>query len=139
MIHREALSSKTLPINMKSVLQILIKMVNFIKKSALNTRIFRLLCQELNSTEKDLLYYTAVRRLSKGNVIARVFELMYELKIYFKSQGKNAENLLNEITDNFKENVSYLVDILEALNLLNFQLQGPDTIIIIHRDCIKHL
>ena len=54
MIHREALSSKTLPINKKSVLQILIKMVNFIKKSALNTRIFRLLYQELNSTHKGL-------------------------------------------------------------------------------------
>ena len=137
MIHREALASKTLPINMKSVLQTLIKMVNFIKKSALNTRVFRLLCQELNSNHKDLLYYTAVRWLSKGNVIARVYELMDELKIYFKSQGKNAEHLLNEITDNFKENVAYLADIFEALNLLNLQLQGPDTTIIIHRDCIK--
>ena len=100
-------------------------MVNFIKKSALNTRVFRILCQELNSNHKDLLYYTAVRWLSKGNVIARVYELMDELKIYFKSQGKNAEHLLNEITDNFKENVAYLADIFEALNLLNLQLQGP--------------
>ena len=62
---------------------------------------------------------------------------MDELKIYFKSQGKNSEHLLNEITDNFKENVAYLADIFEALNLLNLQLQGPDTTIIIHRDCIK--
>ena len=46
----------------------------------------------MNSTNKDLLYYTAVRWLSKGNVIARVFELMDELKIYFKSQGKSTEH-----------------------------------------------
>ena len=72
--------------------------------------------------------------MSKGNVIARVFEFMDELKIYFKSQGKNAEHLLNEITDNFKENVAYLAVIFEALNL---QLQCPDTTIIIHRDYIK--
>ena len=72
MIHREALASKTLPINMQSVLQTLNKMVNFIFKSALNSRVFRLLCQELNSTHKDLFYYTTGRWLSKGNVTARV-------------------------------------------------------------------
>ena len=121
MIHREALAPITLPINMKSVLQTLIKMVNFIIKSALNIRLFRLLCEELNSTHKDLLYYTAVIWLSKVNVIERVFELMDELKIYFKSQGKNAEHLLNEITDNFKENVAYLADIFEALNFLKIE------------------
>ena len=86
-------------------------MVNFILKSALNTRVFRILCQELNSTHKDLLFI----RLSDGyrKVIVRVFELMDELKIYFKSQGKNAEHLLNEITDNLKENVAYLANIFE--------------------------
>ena len=62
-------------------------MVNFIFKSALNTCVFRLLCQELNSTHNYLLYYTAIRWLSKGNSIAHVFELMDELKIYIKSQG----------------------------------------------------
>lgn len=137
MIHREALASKTLPNNMRLILQKLIKMVNYIKKSALNTRVFRLLCQDMNSSHINLLFYTAVRWLSKGNVIARVFELLNELQIYFTSQGKNAEHLLNEINDNFKENVAYLADIFEALNFLNLQLQGRDTTIIIHGDCIK--
>ena len=77
--------------------------------------------------------------MSKGNVIARVFENMDELKIYLKSQGKNAEHLLNRITDNFKENVAYLADIFEELNLLNLQIQGPDTTILIHRDCITNV
>ena len=74
--------------------------------------------------------------MSKGNAIERVFELMDELKIYFKFQGKNAEYILNDITDNCKENIASLADIFEELNLLNLQLQGPGTIIIIHRDCI---
>ena len=67
MIHREALSSKTLPINKKSVLQILIKMVNFTYFSAFMSRV------EFYS--QGPFYYTAVRWLSKGNVIARVLSL----------------------------------------------------------------
>ena len=59
------------------------------------------------------------------------------MKIYFKSQCKNTEHLLNEITDNFKENLAYVADIFEEFNLLNDQLQGIVTTIIIHRDCIK--
>ena len=66
---------------------------------------------------------------------------MDELKIYFKSQGKNADQLLNEITDNFKINVYVLLaiasKIFEKLNLLNHQFQGLYTTIIIYRDCIK--
>ena len=89
-------------------------MVNYISKSALNTRIFRLVCQELNSNHKDLFYYTAVRWLSKGNVIARVFELMDELKIYFKSQGKSAEYPFIIIMDYIPEEMEN-----EFLSLIN--------------------
>ena len=70
-------------------------MFKFILKSVFNTCFFRLLCQELNYTIKDFLYYTAVRWLSKGNVIAPVFKLMDELKIYCNSQGKHSEHILN--------------------------------------------
>ena len=40
MIHREALAAKTLPICINIVLQDAIKIVNFVKNSALNTRLF---------------------------------------------------------------------------------------------------
>ena len=42
MIHRYALASKTLPSELKATLDDVINMVNFIKSSALNTRLFRL-------------------------------------------------------------------------------------------------
>ena len=44
MIHCQALASRTLPSNLQSALKIAIKTVNFVKKSALNTRLFSKLC-----------------------------------------------------------------------------------------------
>ena len=38
MIHREALASKTLPIELKETLDTVIKIVNYVKGGALNTR-----------------------------------------------------------------------------------------------------
>ena len=75
LIHREALASKTLPAPLKATLETVIRIVNHIKGGALNTRLFRRLCQDMDSAHQDLLFYTSVRWLSKGNVLARVFEL----------------------------------------------------------------
>ena len=55
-------------------------MVNFIKSSALNTRIFKLLCQKFDSEYETVLFHTEVRWLSKGNVISRFCRLQIELK-----------------------------------------------------------
>ena len=54
MIHREALASKTLPDVLKCVFQVCIKIVNYIKSSALNTRLFQNLCLDLDATHKTL-------------------------------------------------------------------------------------
>lgn len=66
MIHRQALACKTLPQTLLETLNIVIETVNFIKSSALNSRLFKLLCEEMNADHKNLLYYTQVRWLSKG-------------------------------------------------------------------------
>jgi zinc finger BED domain-containing protein 5/7/8/9 len=47
MIHRHALSSKTLSSELKAVLDNIVNIINIIKSSTLNPRLFRLLCQEL--------------------------------------------------------------------------------------------
>ena len=68
--------AKVLPPNMLSCLQRVIKIVNFVKSSALNIRLFKRLCDDLSSDHTCLLYYTEVRWLSRGNATRRLFELL---------------------------------------------------------------
>ena len=54
-------------------------MVNIIKTSALNTRVFRQLCQDFESDEEVLIFHTEIRWLSRGNVVSKVESLKEEL------------------------------------------------------------
>ncbi|KAI6653898.1 Zinc finger protein [Oopsacas minuta] len=69
MIHRYALASKILPSDLKLVLEDAVTMVNYIMSSALNTRVFRLLCQELDIDHQNLLFYTEFRWFSRWNML----------------------------------------------------------------------
>lgn len=121
-IHRQALATKTLPEELANVLKLSIKLVNFVKSKALNTRIFKKLCVELDSEYDTLLFHTEVRWLSKGNVLKRLYELKEEMKIFLNE--KDSE-LLEKFCDlKFELQLAYLVDIFEHLNNLNLQLQG---------------
>ena len=55
-IHREALASKTLPRGLQDVLNVTIKIINFVKSSSLHARLFRKLCEGIKSEHKNLLY-----------------------------------------------------------------------------------
>ncbi|CAH1985487.1 unnamed protein product [Acanthoscelides obtectus] len=57
-IHRQALASKTLPQKLRQTLDLAIRIVNYIKISALNSRLFTLLCDDLDSDQKVLLFHT---------------------------------------------------------------------------------
>ena len=56
LIHKEALASKTLPQKFDRQLQSIIKVVNYIKGSALNTRLLRELCDTMEAKHCDLLF-----------------------------------------------------------------------------------
>ena len=84
----------------------------------------------------NLLYYTKVRWLSKGNVVARVFERREELRKVLVMQKQH------ELGSNFKDNafisrLSYLVDIFDQLNRLNLKLRGKGTTIIDFIDALN--
>ena len=86
-IHRFALCAKVLSPELISCLQQIVKIVNFVKTSALNTRLFANLCADLGSDHKCLLFYTEVRWLSRGNMTRRVFELSNELLQFYEQRN----------------------------------------------------
>ena len=58
--------------------------------------------------------------------------------MFLEVHGKKTEQFLKVVQVKiFKLSLAYLADIFEALNMLNWKLQGPHTTIIIHTDEIK--
>ena len=126
MIHEAALVSKTIPKRIHEHKSVVIKVVNYVKSSALNTRLFSKLCKDMYADHTALLYQTQVRWLSKGNMLSRIFELREEVKLFLVAKQKH-DLLLAFGGDGFSTYLAYLADIFEALNQLNKKLQGPGT------------
>ena len=128
MIHRQALASRTLPSDLQSALNIAIKMVNFVKKSALNTRLFSKLFKDMSADYTTLLYHTDMRWLSKGNMLSRLFQLREELAEFFGRQRQGFATYFND--PSFVKRLAYLADIFKKLNTLNLSMQKSKTTII---------
>ena len=138
MIHKAALVSKTIPKRLHEHMSVVIKVVNYVKSSALNTRLFSKLCKDMDADHTALLYHIQVRWLSKGNMLSRIFEIREEVKLFLVAKQKH-DLLLAFGGDGFSiyRYLAYLADIFEALNQLNKKLQGPGTNIIVHSDAIN--
>ena len=89
MIHKAALVSKTIPKRLHEHMSVVIKVVNFVKSSALNTRLFSKLCKDMDADHTALLYQTQVRWLSKGNMLPRILELRKEVKLFLVAKQKH--------------------------------------------------
>lgn len=133
-IHRQALAARTLPDDIKKALKCAIDVVNFIKGSALHTRLFETLCVDLNADHKNLLFHTQVRWLSKGNMLSRLFELKTEVEIFLLSTDDNLYKRFS--SPRFIFFLAYLSDFFELLNHLNLKLQGENTNILTALDSV---
>ena len=60
MTHRYAFACKTLPSSLEDVLDSVVKIINFVKKSVVTSRSFKQICKNLNSEHETLLCYNAV-------------------------------------------------------------------------------
>ena len=126
MIYKAALVSKTIPKRLHEHMSLVIKVVNYVKSSALNTRLFSKLCKDMDADHTVLLYQTQVRWLTKGNMLSRIFKLGEEVKLFLVAKQKH-DLLLAFGGDRFSTYLAYLAGIFEALNQLNKKLQGPET------------
>uniref|UniRef100_K7G9P4 DUF4371 domain-containing protein n=1 Tax=Pelodiscus sinensis TaxID=13735 RepID=K7G9P4_PELSI len=136
-IHREALASKILPDQLNAVFKGLVEVVNHIKSLALNTRLFKRFCQDVDSNFDVLLFYTSVRWLSAGNVIPRSSPLHHSTQQSFSiERGVGFISPDSRLTQSNLE-LAYLVDIFGILNKLNLQLQGKGANLFLHQSIIK--
>ena len=87
-IHKASLVLKTIPKRLHKHLSFVIKVVNYVKSSALNIRIFSKLCKYMDADHTKLLYHTHVRWLSKGNMLSCVFELRDEVRLHLVAKQK---------------------------------------------------
>ena len=85
MIHKVALVSKTIPKRLHEHMSVVIKVVNYVKSSALNTRLFSKLCKDMDADHTALLYQTQVRWLSTRNMLFCIFKLREE---FFRCKTK---------------------------------------------------
>lgn len=95
-LHREAVMMKSLPNELLSVLQEVVKIVNYIKSRPLNSRLFNAVCQEMGADHQSLLFHTEVRWLSRGKVLSRIYELKNETQTFLEAQGSDFASLFRK-------------------------------------------
>ena len=122
LLHRHALATKTFTPKLAEVLKIVVKYVNYVRNNAMKHRIIKELCNEMSSEFEVLLYYSYVLWLSRGKMLNRVFTLRAELAMLLREhQHCHADCFENS---EFILVLAYTVDIFDALNNLNQQVQG---------------
>uniref|UniRef100_A0A8C3WE45 SCAN domain containing 3 n=1 Tax=Catagonus wagneri TaxID=51154 RepID=A0A8C3WE45_9CETA len=123
-IHRESLVMKKISVELNSVLTDIVKIVNYVKSNALNSRLFSLLCDNMETDHKQLLLHAEIRWLSRGKFLSRMFEIRNELLVFLQSKKPVWSQLFKDV--NWTARLAYLSDIFSIFNDLNVCLQGKN-------------
>ena len=120
-IHKYAVACKALPLELKSVLDFVVKAVNFICCRAMNSQLFKAFCDNFGKKYWYLLFHAEVRWLSRGKVLSCVAELVIEVAAFLREHG--LVELAALFDDNrFQLQIFYLADIFSLLNVLSYSL-----------------
>ncbi|QQP39543.1 Uncharacterized protein FKW44_020461, partial [Caligus rogercresseyi] len=117
LLHRHALASKTLPPRLFEVMDVAVKVINFIRAKAKNHRLFQLLANEMGAQ-----HFGGYRG---GNASLGCMNSGWRQKF---SCEENENNLhVHFDNEEFVMMLAYLADIFGRLNEMNQSLQGHDT------------
>ena len=75
LLHRENLVAQRLSLDLSAAMKEVVGVVNLIKASAVNSRLFKQLCVDHGSQFKHLLFYSNVRWLSCGKLLRHLKDL----------------------------------------------------------------
>ena len=92
MIHLFALSCKVLPAEFFDVLSLVIKMVNNVKGSALNSWLFKILCEDLGADHSVVLFHSNVRG-SPEEILLNVYMSFVKTCWDFSNNPTNVKHL----------------------------------------------
>ena len=123
-IHQEVFCKKVL--DMKHVVDPVLKIVNFIRARGLNYRQFITLLEDCDSDHSGVPYHTAVRWLSLGKVLRRVWDQKTEILLLLEMKGKDKDCPQLKQSE-WLSDLGFAVDIFEHMNELNTKLQGKGT------------
>ena len=111
-------------------------MANKIKRSALATRLFKTMYEDMSEDQVNLLYYSPIRWLSRGKMLARLYNLRKPICAFF--EGGNNDSTFNQVLNDDKsiQTLAYLSYILEDINRLNTNLQKRENNFIYMNDYV---
>lgn len=124
-IHQEALCAKSA--TLVDVMSVVVKSVNAILSGSLKHRQFQALLEEASANYGDLVYFCEVRWLSRGNMLARVFELHVEIGTFLAQ--KKLPNAALFTDPSWIAQLAFLADLTGHLNCLNRSIQGKDILV----------
>ena len=129
----QVLVAKIAQNELKEVLSEVIELVNFIKTCTVKSRIFELICKDMDSQDVHLLLHTGVRWMSKGKVLFRVHELQNELLTLCGTEGHERffKYLRNDL---WLSRLEYLTEIFGQLNRLKSSVLGRNENILTSMD-----
>ena len=97
----------------------MIKAVKKIKRRALQSRLFKNLCNENFKVFERLIMHTEVRLLSKENCLERFLAVFLLLNFFNEKDSMLADNLVKRKID-----IAYVSNLYSKFNHLNKTLQG---------------
>ena len=106
----------------RTVLDEAVQIVNFVKCRPQQSRLLKIICEDMGSQHTTLFLHAEVWWLLRGKTLVRVFELPQELDIYLSEQKHQRLAFMSILS--WLMRLAYLAYIFTKLNEVNFYLQG---------------